>query len=450
MRDKNNVIEKVEKTARYSGMELSFEEILLLMQIQIHRIMSTSSIHELLQFMTGGRHPNSITNRLTKMVDAGILVRVIERSPYSGNNFKRYFYKLGVRGIRVIATLFYYSEEKKNNLLRITRETIPPKLHAHATSVTVNRILIGISEPNTLEYIHHLRGAVHPFFVGEKLDLEVKGVIIPDWVFDTDKTIISIEIDTGTSRGNEIPSKIKRYIKRAHGTTQDNRKMIVVFSVLDDTLENTNYSNRYKRVSSLKEHIAHVAHVVNQIPSNLSFYVLQTTNTPTVMKGIYNDVEPVLPERRKAVIENWLIRFTQLMNATVYKGDLDDILSPRRDKKDDGDALFYLDVEGHLKRTIVIYGEGGSVDTYHRIRENAYRLHAINQRLPSHEQIGLLVVYPTKRNMLEDVIGFRPPIPVWMTSIDLWEVPNHELEEGVRFLQLVSAFKKKWDEWRPL
>lgn len=446
MRRQNEVIAKVEKTARYSGMEITYEEMLLLNQIHIHRILHTSSIHEFLQFMTGGRNPNSITNRLTKMVDAGILARVTEATPYSGGNFKRYFYKLGVRGIRVMASILYYSEEEKNNLLRMSRETAPPKTHAHATSVTVNRILIEIVDPSRIEFVHHLRGAVHPFFVGEKLQQEVRGVIIPDWVFETDDSIISIEIDTGTSRGNEIPSKIKRYIKRANGLEQRYKRIIVVFSVLNDALETKSHSNRYKRISSIKEQIAHV----NNIPSNLSFYALQTTKTPAVMKNIYNGEQPVLLERRTVAIHRWLIRFKTVTNVTIYLGDLDRLLSPHRDKKDDGDALFYLEVEGHIKPTIVIYGEEGSVDTYHRIQENAYRLYAINQKLPSHEQIGLLVVYPSKTSMKEDVIGWRSPIPIWMTSMDLWESPDDALEKGVRFMKLVSSFKKVWEEWEVL
>ena len=441
------VVWHVKKTEKYRALDLSYEEILLLQQIYIHRIINTRSIHEFLEFSSGRRNSTAISNRLRIMLEAGVLGRVTEPVPFGNKGFKRYFYKLGTRGIRVLIDIGYCTDMDGMNMLRLTHRITPPKPHANSASLTANRILLGVTEPRRIEFIQHLRGAVHPFFVGENLDLEVKGVIIPDWVFETNEFIVCIEVDTGSSRGNEIKSKVKRYIKRANGLDLGDRKIVVIFSILDDTLETLDYSNRFKRVSSIKEQIS----LIENIPTNLSFYVVQTKNTPLVTKNVYEGREPASREQREAAIHQWLKRFKAVANVNIYTDDLDSILSSRRDKKDDGEALLQVEVDGHTRRTIVIYGEEGSVDTYQRIRANAYRLRAINQTLPSHEQIGLLVVYPTQANMTEEVLGWHSPIPIWMTSMDIWEIPDTGLEvEGTRFMRLVSPFKLAWEEWEVL
>lgn len=446
MRNQKEVVTQLKKTSKYAGMEISGHEILLLSQIYVHRIMNTKSIHEFLQFSSGGRNPNAITNRIKKMVDAGVLVRLTEPHPFFSKGFNRYFYRLGVRGLRVLISMGYCSAEEGGKMLRTLLRLGVPKTHANAASLTANRILLAVSTPDTVEYVRHLRGAVHPLFVGETLTIESRGIIVPDWVFETDNHVVCLEIDTASSRGKEILSKIKRYIKRANDLKQKDKELVVIFSVLDDTLESIEYSNRFRRIASLKELIAQV----ESIPLNLSFYSLQTKNTEDVMKRLYSGVEPASIDQREAAIHDWLGRFGEVSKMAITTGDMDGLLSSSRNRAEDGEVLLQLEVDGNEKRVVVIYGEEGSVDTYHRIRANAYRIHAYNQKISPAEAVGLLVVYKTKENMTEEVIGWHSPVPIWMTSMDLWGMTEDELEEGCRFMHLRTPFKAVWEDWEVL
>lgn len=412
---------------------LQKEELLLLKELCIHRTMQSKDVHDFYQCASEKpRHSDSISRRLKRLVDVGILLRMKEDVSTTRAIISKYYYKIARRGLWALVQVGVLTEEEANQLhLQILSLRIP-KVHNIAASSLANRVRVkGIQTGMT--GFNHFRGVDDERLLNNLKTIDVeREIVIADWVFQEDERTIYLEVDSGSQQNRVIESKVARYIKFAR-TIED--EVVIVFSIMDESVNKAKSSDRSRRVASLKECMPACQHW----PDNLSIYVITAKRTPDLILRLLEEYEPLSAEYRGYVIDEWLGDWKQTEKGRYHFKiqDQSDVYGANRVKELEADKIVRLDKQNEGKLVALLYAEEGSVKSYQRIRANHYRTVEIGNGQKLHD---VIMVYRNLETMNHDVQGV-----FWDKA---WFTHRHSFKEdqSLKFpsmLKPVSHFRKE-------
>ena len=257
-------------------------ELNLLEQIMIHRWMAAKSIHQFIQKSAPKKlHPNSISNRLKKLIDKGILLRRTKNISTTRAVVNQYFYLLTLEAYRVLVERKFITHREAKRNYRQAMEMGLPSSHDAAMSFLANQIVVKCNVPKRIKGLSHSRGEDNPIVVGDATSqIEIRNLVIPDWVFQLDSHIICLEMDTGSQNQKVIQNKILKYEKLKQILLIKGIKLDVFFTVLDSTVDRFNegrLDNRSKRVKYIKNTISKTLH------SRSNYYVASASRAPDII-----------------------------------------------------------------------------------------------------------------------------------------------------------------------
>nr|WP_257789306.1 replication-relaxation family protein [Sporosarcina sp. P37] len=422
-------------------------DLFVLQQIFIHKVMISESIHELFDYVSNGeRSRNSITNRITKLRKAGIIVQM--KKPIANSIFYLYYYKIGKRGLRL---LFHFDLLDKSLDFDRTYSAIRtvkiPNPHNSAMSMTANRSYLACLTNKKREVVEHTRGAAHEEFQG------VKASIVPDWIFQNEETIICVECDTGKQTLNIIMQKYNQYLKKAKELNRIGKKLIVIFSVADGSVGHVYKEDRSRRVASIKEIIPPFLDWPQEPEGfyGVQFYGVSANRTPALVNRLLTDISSKPSLKRRRAAEDW---FQEIQILLPYYGfdivevDKEKVLySNRLNKEIDFDLAYQWRQQGSPSEEIhlvgVIFAEEGSIITYQTIGANLKRMQGIRQ----YASATLLVCYPEEESAIKDVYGYSMQNTTFrVTDTKNW-IDADWTGKPLQVLAVTSTSKK---EWRPL
>ena len=445
---------RLPKDEQWTGIVLKGEDLLLLSQIYIHGSMRAPSIHDLYQ-MTYGRERNSnwISNRLKKFVQSGLLDRLQESLSEKGQlaGLTYYHYRLNKRGYEVLTSHGFIEQEEARKVMTLSKRRRLPSLHTRATSYLANITFLELlSNTRSVEGFSHIRGSRHPHLgvSEETVSDEIKGLIVPDWVFEKDNRIIAIEVDTGSQRGEKINQKYIRYLKMAEYLDSLGKELIVIFAVTDSSIldfavgKDLRKENRDKRINSLKE----LFPPYTEWKENLLFYVATAKRVPSIVKHLLNN-GPILSIDRIFSTGSWYDKMQKHIakDYSLQIEQLNEVLLPNRDKRLDGELLFQMKKKGVLvSRHLILFSEEGSVSSYQRMRNNAYLTNEYNL-VPSNRDnpLYLNVIYSEELSADEDVYGHELYENIYLRDISSLEICKGDHEKKVYSKRFASPYKKE-------
>lgn len=235
-------------TKNWKFIWLREEEVKLLEQIWIHRTMQAKSVHSFYEVTSKTlRNSNAISNRLTKLVEHGLLIRLTKDVSLTRARVPRYYYRLGKIGLRLLA------EHQRIQLDDVTRKDYRsfrnspvPSVHTDAMSILANRIYLDCRYD--IPGMVHRRGVTGKIISrsgDEKLIREHK--VIPDWIFQVDNRLLCIEMDTGSQEYVKIKGKFIRYNALQKVLQKQGYQIVVLFAVLDDSIDVVQKNKRTER-----------------------------------------------------------------------------------------------------------------------------------------------------------------------------------------------------------
>ena len=415
------------KTHGNRTIELSEVELMMLNELLIHRSLSGNQLYDFVSVLKP-RSKKGFVNRLAKLTDYGILLRY--KHFYSvESTLYRFHYKLGRKGLQLLSEQGIITSEEVELLFQSTKSIKVPRIHTQAISHVAITTKLALIKEN-LNHIEHCRGA------DDKRTAErTNGELVPDWIFRNKNRTVYIEMDTGSQRGNKIPSKVKRYIELARNNPSE--ETIVVFSVLDNSINISGQDrfgyDRSKRVSGVKNTIS----PKTEWPSNLFFYVLSAHRTPqAIMKFMKNEL-PVLPSHRIFELYSW----QEELASSLKQWKVEDIDGPviygeKEEVGIEAELLLKITNPSYVKKSVaVIYGEEGSVHTHQQI--SAHYLRTKGQFSKGKRLDDIWVVYGQEEEMEEEVYGEHWET-VWLLSL------NRKVKQNKpSFLRVISAFRKE-------
>lgn len=405
------------------GIILFKEDKFVMEQLVIHQTLRSLSIHELFQCQSDTpRNPNSLTNRIGKLRAAGLLVALKEKPIDVRGSLYIYHYKLGSRGVDSLIDLGCLSVREGEQLKYILSNIrVAPSKHTRCISHIATQSFIQSYKSGLMERAIHKRGSMHSIFTSSQiLNKGRTPEIIPDWVFEKDSTVISIEMDTGSQSMSVILTKCKRYVCQAKKLEDDKKQLIVIFSVADDSVPGDYSSNRKRRIGSIKELIPTFV----EWPRNLSFYVVPAKRTAPLVERLLSFVEPYSDGDRLLYAEEWLDK-AELVLEKSYDSEpvsKNHYFNVNRNKKVDCQILLSVRMmrrESVRKIHAIISGEEGSVRTFQLIRANAARSLAASE-IPNKEKMQILVCYADESSMTEEVYLQNSAAIVSFTNLDRW------------------------------
>lgn len=444
---------RFKKTDRLRGIVLHDYEILLIQHVYIHKVMRATSVHSLLQFLSKkDMAPDAISHRLLKLVKGGVLARLEERISDMSGNFVRYYYKLASRGFEALEAVGYLSsEEQIRRQLRTSQNFKLPSLHTKAASVIANEIAIACMKDELTAETIMSRGANHyEFSLDAHVPLEVRGIVIPDYVFELDDVYVAIEIDTGHQRGNTIKNKYERYKRKAASVLKETGKLIVVvFVVVDDSVAYNAYSERDKRIASLKNTFP----PFNEWGDNLQFYAVQASDAHRVVLRLLSKREPVAKESREFLCDDWIesVEVCEQGRVKAERYAVSDFTNNGNLKVNADSMVKFVEAGKYPKSYCVLYMQEGSVMSYQIYRANLSRMIEYNDNAYKVHDVhlySLMLLYEDMENVMNDVIS--SPVPdlshVFMTDIDTWfqkQLNPSDKSIVPEIYEMVSVYKKE-------
>lgn len=407
--------------------EIKDVELALFKEMLIHRVMRSRDVHAFYKTLSATPpHTRSITKRLTRLVDSGVLLRMDEPINDTKPNIRLYYYKLAKRGVAALVETGSIKADEAETIYRQILSLRIPKPHNLAVSSLVNNLQIKLMEKNIKS--HHERGST--WVQQNQYELP----FVPDWVFSNRRFNVFLEVDSGTESLSMIETKVQRYIDYAAASKEN---IMVVFSIMDTTVDYGLSADRSKRIVSLKESVPPYQHW----PKNLSIYVISADRTPELIIRTFEDIEPLSDTERGYVLENWLEEWkTHCPNISMKPFALSRVYGDTGLKDLEVDLALKVEDRTELRTIGFLYGEEGSVKSYQQIRFNHKRIGRQQERgIPFDE---LIVIYLDYENLIHDVVG-RTFLKAWFTFGDTW---HHEEERGRYPLMLkpISIFRKEW------
>jgi hypothetical protein len=418
-------------------------ELDLLEQILIHRVMHSKSIHDYIQQLSGKPlNSGSISNRLTLFVKSRILKRMKINISLNRADFSRNYYKLDIKGFRCLIESGRFQYEGFKNRYRLSAASIIPSPHTDAMSILANKIYLECLKNLEPKSFEHARGIEVTKKMAREWVNELKEFprVIPDWVFEKEKHLICVEMDTGKQNQNIIGDKIKNYIKLFEKISEKGYRISLVFAVLDDSIdivEKYKKENRIKRVGSLKENISSLFEGVLQPSIFNDTYVASAKRIPTIVKDLLDD-EVV---NQHDIIQYWLecakVIFKEKENFKV-KRELIQL------NHGDATSSLVITLKNNSQHVIPLFGREAII--MRNVIQNHLEDAAVwNSNNPSAERV-IVVCYEDSLSAEHDVYGLEIPLntKLYKTDISTWANAALAGTGPPDMISMLGPYSQKW------
>lgn len=439
---------------KMKGLFLSDYEITILQQVFVHRMVEASKVHVLFQIEKPTMKPNSITNRLAKLVSYKILKR--KQSDTKSIRFRKYYYYIGEVGFEILKKYHAYPMG-----VYAPKEWRIPKLH---NELSTNAIIEAYRTNRLREQpidIRYERGSHHEV-IRERAS--IKDWVIPDYILQFDNLLICIEYDMGTEPVNRITEKSEKYAVMYETLKAEGYRLAVLYL----TVGGNEGKISVRRIQSMKAAHESIYAQVKHIP----IYVVDESELFTLVEKLCKGTYPSQLDQSISLLSK--AELLERMNNQQAKAlraasvDLDDLLLEQKDALLFPDEFVYradqfYEHRGTNKTVVYLPGEIGSVQTYIHLRLANSIFAKTNESLlmPNIRPIELLVTYEDVGNelLMKEVMGIQPKLDIRMQTeqevqhslnliIQNQSVNDLENVYGVpvQRLKYISAFKMIWEE----
>lgn len=406
---------KVKKIYPYNGIILHDYEVDLIKHIYLHRQIRATSFHTLLKALAGREiAPSNISNRIRRLMDSGILERNEEVITDLSSNFVRYFYKLGNVGLDFLFYLDVISYGKIRGYQNSTYTQKVPSSHNKAASVLANSIAVECIKVG-LDF-EFSRGINHRLLGNdsETIETEHRGAIIPDYVFESNKIVVSIELDTGHQRQSVISKKIDRYTLLAQMEEFKDFDFYVVFAVLDKSIISGIESDRAKRVHYLKANFE----LTEDIPGNMSLFAVNSQQAIPLVATLLDESKQYENIEKEFICEDFMELYNSRKNQSFTALDKNSVVMPI-----EFDAIYKYDTRGTRHYIYLLHRTEGDLKDYQK-SESAIRY--LSRIKEFNNTITLLYIYDNRLSAIEDVTA-APSGEITIAS-SYMPAPDDELE----------------------
>ncbi len=391
-------------------------EIDLLEQMMIHRWMAAKGIHKYIQSHAPRKmHPNSISNRLRVFLENGLIFRKTKNISVTRAEVPQYYYRLSRRGYSVLVTENRMTEEEASRSFRQVKELGIPSTHTLAISTLANNIVVENRESKCLEFFHSrtlLESLIPP---------ELRGLVIPDWVFTYRNRIICFELDTGTQYQGVIESKVKRYELLRASLEPRAIHLVVFFAVLDSSVSGiveSKKNDRRRRITSIKKTISQTLEQGWE-----DYYVTSTHRAPhAVLALMYewaNNIKKGEDAFKCCVLMKNILSLENRYQLELFKtGNIEGF------SKLSYTPALKIERNEALQVLLFLSCREGQVWTYALIENAMENSVHVNRVGSKNEAIGV-AVYPDYEASTEDVMTMNIPTRLLVTDIETWEEANN-------------------------
>lgn len=441
----------VKRTSQQAGVILHDYERILLQHLHVHRTMRASSVHKLYTMLSKKKLSKvNISHRLSKLLNSGVLSRMEEQISDVEGRFIRYSYKLGDRGFDVLVSMGYLTISEANKQVAAYRNLKLPSYHTKASSIICNHIAIECMKDDSASVMKMSRGNTHSEF-GTTSDVttEMKGIVIPDYVFENNNCYVTIEIDTGRQRSHIIKSKYERYKKKAASLKESGKSIMCVFVVVDDSVSNEQLGDRAKRVNSLKNMFP----PFNDWGDNLHFYAIRAIHAPQLIVKLLTGKEPIPKLSREFLCDDWIdsVKVVENNRITVSRYNPSQFVYSNSAEHMNADGFVQFTEKGkYPKSYALIFMQEGSVSSYQTYQTNLLRAEQYNDSIQEVDNIAsykIMLIYDKSLNATNDIIALNIPevVSVLITDISSWQQRQFNLSDTSiepKIIELVTPFKK--------
>lgn len=430
------VLMKFKKTAKYTSIEVKESEFILLKILSDVKILSSKNMHLYYrELYSGQRSQNAISQRLKKLVDAGVLKRMSKPTKY---NTLLYFYKLGNRGYLILEQEGYLTPKQVESRKKYQYATKVPPPHNEGVASCIIHLMATLQKKEvSLEVIKtSQRGEVSNHFL-MNAHQRVLAEIVPDWVMETDEYLICLEIDTGNQSLPTIRNKYERYC--VFLTRKELEKtLLVIFVSLDKG------TPRMKRVGSLKSAFPSM----EEWPEKLELMVLPSSRLSDVLMRVLTDKLSIHPVRQKKLSYAWMKTSIQQVSS-LHSTSMREVYT---DKFFDEEfiAPLLMVILPYSERelgVIAISVEEGAVRSRQWVEKLIKRIPVMNLSKAVNYHLQLLLVYETSDGAEEDVLGVKPLNGMYGVSLEaLTNAAPGEWKYPFEF-QYLTHYQKKNLPW---
>ncbi|RKJ73678.1 hypothetical protein D7X33_20460 [Butyricicoccus sp. 1XD8-22] len=443
--------EKLVRGKGVKGICLEQHEVEILKMIYTHKMMTSSMIHEMYLLYRPHANSRSISNRLTRLVNAKVLYQRKHTSFFNNVNFS-FFYTVGEVGFYMLKDLNIPELQIKNSFYEPSRIRVP-NLHNLYAIDTVHRLFVENQKRKEPYSLGIMRGDVHELFSNSRnafaKEHRKRGdiPIIPDYVITKGNIVICFESDMATEKARQIQQKEKMYCRLKQTEAFQGKRVYVVYSVVDERRSGDvgdNNLSRARRIHSLK-----AAHSLSgEWPEGLEFYVTSSNEViELILDLLLSTKYPLSSIYKKALLSemsrNINEHYQQLNGWQVEQVNTSDLLVDKRKAENLPSPTYAMKLftrKGTIKTLVYLAGEFGSVRTYQELQTISKLLSLTNETVFMQEYlpIEMVVGYLKTVDLTKEYFGFTPSLSIRLV--------NHE-DEQKRGLELLTAYKKEWKGW---
>ncbi len=418
---------KLKEDGRFNGVHLTPEELELLQHLHEFKSIHARNVHKYYEITSNGRRKgNMVTNRLAKLVASGILFQVNDKEP-KREIFRpvNYAYRLGVRGIEVLANRGVFSHDDIESKKKYSYLVNIPTLHNMAINslfMEVYRLMWERGESFASLNVRSNRGENH-----ELIDSISKGrelqPIIPDWIYETEQRIICLEVDSGSQTLGTIENKIARYNLLAN---KSSKPITVFFSVGLLNGADGESRSRDRRVASIKETLKESI----EWADGLEIIATPSNRAPKILHKLISRQSAIGRLQMKNKANQWIMHANKNSPAEfTFSISQNDLVSKKLTIEDqyDLDLLAEIRSPENMKIGVLLFMEEGSLFSYQRARANVKRIVTrIYETTNASLKTSLFLIYENAEAAANDVVALNPKCEIIISSLDEVKAPTRE------------------------
>ena len=418
---------KLKEDGRFNGVHLTPEELELLQHLHEFKSIHARNVHKYYEITSDGkRKGNMVTNRLAKLVASGILFQMNDKEP-KREVFRpvNYAYRLGVRGIEVLANQGLFSHEEIESKKKYSYLVNIPTLHNMAINslfMEVYRLMWERGESFESLNVRSNRGENHALIDSISRGRELQP-IIPDWIYETERRIICLEVDSGSQTLGTIENKIARYNLLAN---KSQKPITVFFSVgLVNGVDGESRS-RDRRVASIKETLKEGG----EWAEGLEIFAAPSNRAPKILHKLISRQSAVGRLQMKNKTNQWIMHANKNSPAEfTFSISQNDLVLQKLIVEDryDLDLLVEIRTFEDRKIGVLLFMEEGSVLSYQRARANVKRIVTqLNEAMNARLKTSLFLIYENTEAAANDVVALNPKCEIIISNLDEVKAPTRE------------------------
>lgn len=421
-------------------------EVEILEQLFNHRIIRSIELLDMymelrkLNGLQAKDERNAASQRLNRLKQSGVVSHHIDDS-LEGYTYlyKTYFYSISQKGLEILLMLGKISPEQAKSVGReIKKYTFSmPSIHALATTALATRLYIHLRNLDLNYSFSIQKGVHHEMFFSRNAPNKNNDIVIPDLVVTLGSNrVIAIEIDGGKQLKDVISDKQRRYNLLMQSDKGKHKSLYVAFVPIDDDLlPKENKGERIQRIKYLKNSL----NEFTTYPKNTHYYVVKTREVFNFVERIAHNEESLSNRQLRLMLNEWLLHVELnlgKMEYTVQTFDESDVSkNPVTNEYSPHINLVFKKGERRSKYYFVYIVQNGSLQSHQLYRAALSRIEAINENDYTNHEVKLLLLYPNKLSMENDIMEHYKifDVDIIASNIEEWIRRTDQPEEFTEF-----------------